>query len=170
MNDPEELLHRLTPRGPDSSLKDAVGAAVAQELGATRSPVPRRRPVAGWLVAAAVLFGIGANYVAIRVDQQRQDRWLRFEPANGAAHDVARMVASVTDAETGAWVEQQFRQAQAHKIPPRHLSLAAYENYIQLILREADHATTQKVPQVPRLERGRVDRGCVDRQCDFRLA
>jgi hypothetical protein len=174
MTDPEEFLHRLTPRGPDPGVSAAVRDAVARELAAqSPSPGPPKRGTWArwerritWLTAAAVLFGIALNYVVVRVDQARRDRWLAFDPAPGAAHDVAKMVESASDAETGAWVEQRFAHAKVHRPPAPHASPAAFEQYIHLILKEPDHAPTQENPQVPRPDRGRPDRGGAHRQRD----
>ncbi|HLW65816.1 MAG TPA: hypothetical protein VKS79_10890, partial [Gemmataceae bacterium] len=116
MNDEvENLLQRLTPRGPDIPVRAQVQAAMEREL-ARPGPVKWERRLA-WSAAAAVLLGIALNYAAIHADNQRQARYGTPLPAE--VQETARMVESVSDAETGQWVTQQYRQARQRRVSSR---------------------------------------------------
>ncbi|MCL4194922.1 MAG: hypothetical protein KJZ87_24495, partial [Thermoguttaceae bacterium] len=72
----DEVLGRLTPRGPDATLRDRVLGAVEEELAgagtaATRPAASRRRSREGRLLAAsaaAVALAVGLNFAVAARD------------------------------------------------------------------------------------------------------
>jgi hypothetical protein len=174
MNDPEQILGRLTPLGPSDATTAAVRSALARELASVMPARPKsakweRRLT--WLTAAAFLFGIGLNVAVDHFDQVRRQRWFEVASATeiAAARDVANMVEAVSDAETGAWVQRRLLQGCAAK-PAVRASSAVFEQYLTTILRDIDHASAQENIEVPRPEPGRPDRRGAHRQRDLRLA
>src|SRR5262249_13413488 len=157
------LLQRLSPRGPDALVKGRIQAAMGRELARPAGLMWERRY--GRLAAAAVLLGLALNYAAIRADNARQARY--GPPASPEVQDVARMVETVSDRETGQWVTQQFQRAQR---PLSHSGVPAFENNLHYIWQEIEHAPTDKNAEVPGPNRPRPAGAGVDCKRLFGLA
>jgi hypothetical protein len=154
----ENLLQRLSPRGPDTLLREQIQSAVERELARPASKPWERRLT--WAAAAALLLGIALNYAAIRADNERQARF--GPPVPAAVQDVARMVETVSDPETGEWVTQQFQQAQRRSATSAPDS---FDNNLHYIWQEIEHAQTDKDSQIPRPDHRLPGGAAVDREC-----
>jgi hypothetical protein len=161
MNDDiESMLQRLAPRGPGDPLREQILAAVDQALTQRATPKWERR--LRWLAAAAILFGIGLNYLVIRADRQRQEQWQASRPVPAEVRALSRMVETVSDAETSAWVEQRMLQAQH---PPPNRQVPAFENNLHYIWQEIEHEPVGQDPQAPRPHFRRPVGAGIAREC-----
>jgi hypothetical protein len=112
----EQTLHRLMPRGAAPELREHVLAAVGRQLSADGLSRWERR--LGLAVAASILLGIVLNVWANKATDRRLARLYGPRPVPRQITEVAEMVASVTDAETGRRLERQLAATwQSHEAP-----------------------------------------------------
>ncbi len=139
MNDePPEIFDRVTPRGAPAELRARVLAVVdrqlADQLDASDDPVscataglsssacrapagPRWERIVEIVVAASLLLGVGMNVWQQRADEAWQARVFGPPPVPRAIADLAQAVASVTDAQTGQWVQQRLSDSRPTRPP-----------------------------------------------------
>jgi len=118
---------QLTPRPAPDELRARVLDAVAHEL-AGRTP-PRWERVLEGAVAASLLLGIGLSVWQQRAEEAWQVRVYGRPPVSRAIADVAQDVASVTDEQTGKWVQQRLSESRP---PRRHAEPLLSERYERL--------------------------------------
>jgi hypothetical protein len=107
--DLEQLLSRLTPRGPGPQLRPRVLAAVADELQSPPSPWLRRAALG---VAAALVVGIALNvWVSTAADRQLAQL---LGPLPAASQNAERMLA-----QYNAVLQQLIAESQNPALAPR---------------------------------------------------
>jgi hypothetical protein len=116
---------RLTPRPAPNELRARVLGAVANEL--ARRKTPRWERVFECAVAASLALGIGLNVWLERADEAWQARVYGPLPVSRAIADVAQAVASVTDAQTGQWIQQRLSESRPARPPADPLRSERYE-------------------------------------------
>ncbi len=119
---------RLTPRPAPEELRARVLDAVAHEL--ARRTWPRLERVFDWAVAASLVMGIGLNVWQQWADEAWQVRLYGPLPVLRTIADVAHAVESVTDAQTGQWVQQRLSDARS---APHHADSLHSESYDLLL-------------------------------------
>jgi hypothetical protein len=142
IDDMEQLLGRLTPRGVGAELRPRVLAAVANELRAepngwgdscTVAPgggSATATPTTPWLrrsalaVAASLLVGIAMNLWASASAERRLAQLFGPPPLSKRAMEVAKAVEEITDPQTAQWVYQRLTTPR-----PTGDASAAYAEY-----------------------------------------
>ncbi len=152
-DDMEQLLARLTLRGPGAELRPKVLAAVASQL--KEEPASPWLRWSAWAVAASILVGIVMNVAVNDAGQRHLAAIYGPPPVSKRAMELARTVEQVSDAQTAEWVYQRFAA-------PRRSEegLAAYMAYSDMLKRiinskEPFNETSQKDPQMDRDRPGR---------------
>jgi hypothetical protein len=158
----EQMLHRLTPRGAAPELREQVLAAVGRELSAERPSRWQRR--LGLAVAASILLGIVLNMWANKATDRRLARLYGPPPTPRQIAEVAEMVASVTDAQTGRRVRQQLSAAWWSRPTAPIQSICSS----QQILEELEITRKEQRHEDPQ-DRRRGDRDTSDCQRDLGL-
>lgn len=171
----DEVLGRLTPRGPDASLRDRVLAAVEEELAGTdiaaMRAVSRHRSREGRLLAAtaaAVALAVGLNFAVAARDDALEARLFGPAPTPRSIAEIVDAVESVTDRETAQRVRQQLIAAQ----PERSGKEAIIRHYERLLaeLADAQGRTRREDRQMDRHRAGDIDRDTTHRQRHLGLA
>ena len=103
------MLRRLTPRPAPAELRGQVLDAVERELGRRRKP--RWEHAFERSVAAFFLIAVALACWRTRTEVQWQSRVYSPCPVDSSIMEVANVVASVTDEETGRWVQEQLSAA-----------------------------------------------------------
>ena len=107
-------------RGPPRANCGSVLAAVDRELERDLERQPARHPTAARLrwdrvlagaIAASLLLGVGLNVWQRRAEEAWQARVFGPRPISRELSDVVQAVASVTDAQTGQWLQQRLSQS-----------------------------------------------------------
>jgi hypothetical protein len=107
MNDDlPEAFRRLTPLAAPSELRGRVLEAVEREL--NRPKKPRWERVFERSVAASLLIAAGLACWRTRAEEQWQARVYGPPTVPSAIAEVAQAVASVTDEQTGRWVQERL--------------------------------------------------------------
>jgi hypothetical protein len=106
-DDVEGLLEELVPRGAPTRLRSRVLDATANELRRPARLMNRLRAA----VAAALLVGLGLNYVVSAHQDERLAQVIGPPPRPRAVTIVAETIAPFTDAETAEMLERQWCQA-----------------------------------------------------------
>ncbi len=166
MDDVEQRLSQLTPRGARPELRGQVLEKLASELeNFATAPKefgsPRLRRSA-WAVAASLLLGIGLNVWADKASERHLARLFGPPPISKQAMEIANAVEKITDAETGRWVYQRLatprRSGDASAAYAKHY--AAMEQLIRelnLVSKDSYHETLQKDSEVDRDRTRRID-------------
>jgi hypothetical protein len=110
MNDSiTRALAKLTPQPTSTALRDRVFSVLERELRRRRKP--RWERYFERSVAATVLIAIGLTcWRSWPAGAPPAPRFARMPPPESIA-DVAKAVASVTDEQTGRWVQEQLSAA-----------------------------------------------------------
>ena len=158
-HDTEQVLGRLTPRGPAVDLRQQVLGAVDAELAVTASP--RWTGRCALAVVATLLFAALLNVWVSRSADRRLAQLYGPRPVPRQIAEIVAAVESVTDAETGQWMQERLLAARASReVPPER----AFERYQQIInqwvviAKEWPDEKAQKGSKVDR-DRSRRDRG-----------
>ncbi|HEV3138304.1 MAG TPA: hypothetical protein VGZ26_10375 [Pirellulales bacterium] len=110
MNDDlPDIFRRLTPRAAPEELRPRVLAAVSREL--ARRSTPRWERMFEQVVAASLLVAAGLACWRTRDEEQWQARVYGPPTVPSAIAEVAQAVASVTDEQTGRWVQERLSAA-----------------------------------------------------------
>ncbi len=173
----DEMLDRLTPRGPDATLRDRVLAAVEQELAgtdtaATRPAVSRRRSREGRLLAAtaaAVALAVGLNFAVAARDDALEARLFGPAPTPRSIAEIVDAVESVTDRETAQRVRQQLIAAQPAQRSGKEAIIRHYERLLAE-LADAQGRTRREDREMDRHRAGVIDRDATHRQRHLGMA
>jgi hypothetical protein len=157
MNDIEQLLGSVTPRGVRPELRPQVLAAVASRLQADRQSRWMRRSALA--VAASIFVGVGLNVWLSQMSERHLAQLFGPPPVSKRAMEIADMVREVTDAETAQLV---YRQLTAPR--PSGDGQAAYTAYCKMLKQLADESifkepfdeTPQKGAEMERDRAGRA--------------
>ena len=162
IDDVERMLGRPTPVGAGPEIRRQVLGVVTRELADRRAARLDHRcmlAVAASVVAAALL-----NVWVAKAEDARQARMYGPQPVPTAIVEVAQAVASVTDAETGRWYQEQLLAAYRSRRTTVPTSVCSVELITSEIERkDRRHETTEKNLQVDPDRRRDTDRdtsGC----------
>jgi hypothetical protein len=162
----EERLRRLTPRRAGPELREQVLAAVGRELSA--HPVSRWERWLGLAVAASVLLGVVLNVWANKATDRRLARLYGPPPVPRQIAEVAEMVASVTDAETGRRLERQLAamwRSREAELPYPPIDYSQLLRELELVRKDPRHEDLlEEGTEMDRDRRGRGDRDASDCQ------
>ncbi len=124
------MLRKLTPRPAPAELRGAVLGAVDREL--NRRNKPRWERMFERSVAACLIIAVGLACWRMRAEDAWQARVYGPPAVPSAIAEVAKAVASVTDEQTGRWVQERLSAA----LSSRPDNTAARRDEIQRILDE----------------------------------
>ena len=114
-----EPFWQLTPRPAPDELRMRVLDAVAHEL--ARRTRSRWELVLECTVAASFVLGVGLNVWQQQADEAWQVRVYGPRPVSQSIVEASQAVTSVTDVETGHWIQQRLSNSRAgryHAGPP----------------------------------------------------
>lgn len=135
MNDPlEETLSQLTPRGVAPESREAALAATRDTL--AERPSHCWDAWFGMAAAASLLLGISLNFWVIRADEARFAELYGPRPLSRRLAEVADSIESVTDPDTGRWVREQWRIAQASRNLSSEAAIERVRHHYQTVLNE----------------------------------
>lgn len=166
----DEILSRLSPRGPDTSLRDRVLDVVDEELvrdtSTMRPAASQRRSREGRLLAAtaaAVVLAVGLNFAVAARNDALEARLFGPAPTPRSIAEIVDAVESVTDRETAHRVRQQLIAARSTERRGNEAIIRHYERLLAE-LADAQGRTRREDREMDRHRTGDIDRDTTHRQ------